>query len=591
MLGAMTQSASESVLYRYRYLFYLAVVIASAYATIHYIDNRNQHTSSVQRYMNPLPASVSGQYLMAQLARHEDEPYKALNYLEDVAELSPTIEPIQGEIYMLSLRAGKIDDALKAAESIPEEQVERLPLSPVLLEAVLAIKAQDYATAQEKLKKQPETGMSGLVATLLSQWVHLGLNEPVNAPVLQKLLSQSNEFRVAILYQIGLIYHMAAHQAETEETRQYAMRQANLFFSQLTHTRILPHHMRRKVGAYLRQHLPDLWEKFKTTHPDPLFTDTKDNTVLEKTNAPLSPVEGSAEVFFGLASILIAVEANDAAWIPLQVAHQLDPKNSAVSFVKAQLLEQKGKNEEALEIFASLQHDAGYSNMATIRRVYLLQQMGRETEARLAAQKLANAAETDEQTLLAYADILRNQERFAEAIIYYSKAIDRIETKETHHWSYYYSRGISYERNDQWPQAEADFNEALRLYPDQPDVLNYLGYSWLIQNKNLETAKKMIEKAITARPRDAHIIDSMGWALYRLGEYEEAVTYLERALDIEPRDPTINEHLGDVYWRMGFPLQARYQWERALTFNPTEKGQKEGIQQKLEQGLDHAETK
>ena len=133
-------------------------------------------------------------------------------------------------------------------------------------------------------------------------------------------------------------------------------------------------------------------------------------------------------------------------------------------------------------------------------------------------------------------------------------------------WLIFYFRGICYERSKQWTKAETDFKKALELFPDQPHVLNYLGYSWIDQGVNLDEGMRMIRRAVEQRPDDGYIVDSLGWAYYRIDEYDEAVKHLERAVELKPEDPTINDHLGDAYWKVGRTLEATFQWaQRAIS--------------------------
>ena len=165
-------------------------------------------------------------------------------------------------------------------------------------------------------------------------------------------------------------------------------------------------------------------------------------------------------------------------------------------------------------------------------------------------------------------DLLRGKQRFAEAIAAYDRAIARIKAPGPTDWLVFYDRGICYERSHQWTKAEADFKHALTLAPDQPFVLNYLGYSWADMGQNLTQARAMIEKAVQRRPNDGAIVDSLGWVMLRQGEIAEAVRTLERAVELDPEDASINGHLGDAYWAAGRKLEATYQWRRALIFNP-----------------------
>jgi Flp pilus assembly protein TadD len=159
-----------------------------------------------------------------------------------------------------------------------------------------------------------------------------------------------------------------------------------------------------------------------------------------------------------------------------------------------------------------------------------------------------------------------------------------IGTPTRANWSLFYYRGIGYERTKQWPKAEADFKKALELYPDQPSVLNYLGYSWVDQGVHLDDGMAMIKKAVDQRPDDGYIVDSLGWAHYKLGQYDDAVKQLERAVTLKPSDPTINDHLGDAYWRSGRKLEATFQWKHARDAKP-EPDELEKINAKLKDGL------
>jgi Flp pilus assembly protein TadD len=182
-------------------------------------------------------------------------------------------------------------------------------------------------------------------------------------------------------------------------------------------------------------------------------------------------------------------------------------------------------------------------------------------------------------------DTLRRLERYDDASRAYDAAIALFPGEAPEQWVVYYARAITHEREDRWPQAEADFRKALELNPGQPQVLNYLGYSFVEMQMNLDEALAMIEQAAEARPDSGHIVDSLGWVLYRLGRYQEAVGHMERAAELMPVDPIVNDHLGDVYWAVGRRTEARFQWHRALSFDP-EEADATRIRRKLEVGLD-----
>ena len=187
-------------------------------------------------------------------------------------------------------------------------------------------------------------------------------------------------------------------------------------------------------------------------------------------------------------------------------------------------------------------------------------------------------------------DALRNQDEFVDAVASYDRALELVPEGSRGRWFIHYARAIAHERLDNWEQAEADFRAALDLNPDHPQVLNYLGYSMVEKQINLAEALDMIERAVAARPDSGFIVDSLGWVLYRLGRYDEAVAHMERAVELMAVDPVVNDHLGDVYWAVGRKREAEFQWSRALSFvDPTEvdgEADPDRMRRKLEIGLD-----
>jgi Flp pilus assembly protein TadD len=195
----------------------------------------------------------------------------------------------------------------------------------------------------------------------------------------------------------------------------------------------------------------------------------------------------------------------------------------------------------------------------------------------------------DVEALSALAELQRSAKQYTEAAATYDKAIAAVGIPQRDNWTLFYFRGICYERSKQWPKAEADFRKALELYPDQPLVLNYLGYSWVDQGLNLEEAFKMLRKAVELRPNDGYIVDSLGWAHYKLGQYPEAAETLEKAIDLKPSDPILNDHLGDVYWRVNRRTEAHFQWNHARDMGPDPEDLP-AILKKIESGLPDVTT-
>ncbi|MEM9757275.1 MAG: tetratricopeptide repeat protein, partial [Pseudomonadota bacterium] len=299
----------------------------------------------------------------------------------------------------------------------------------------------------------------------------------------------------------------------------------------------------------------------------------------------VTPEDGVAEVFYTVARGLGTQNGGVIALIYARAAVVLRPDHSDAILIAAEMLEADGQLQLAAETYRTVPDDDPLSLAAEIGRANALFALGREDTAVEVLEQLARDYPDLATVHATLADTLRRMERYADAIAPYTRALELSDTTQETTWFLFYSRAIAYEREDLWDEAEADFRMALELNPEQPQVLNYLGYSLVEQRRNLDEALDMIERAVAAEPRSGYIVDSLGWVLYRLGRFEEAVEPMERAVALVPTDPIINDHLGDVYWMVGREREAEFQWQRALSFDP-EPADAERIRLKLEIGLD-----
>jgi tetratricopeptide (TPR) repeat protein len=270
-----------------------------------------------------------------------------------------------------------------------------------------------------------------------------------------------------------------------------------------------------------------------------------------------------------MARLALAGRANDSIFVMLL----------------ADVLDAQSRAEQALALYRQVPPDAPYGWQAQIKVGDELHKLDRDDEAVAYLQKLADSRTDRPEAAVELGDILRAEKRFAEAAKAYDAAIARLRDATAGEWSVFYFRGIALERSDQWTKAEPDFKKALQLQPDQPYVLNYLGYTWVDRGVHLDEAIKMLQRAIQQKPDDGFIIDSLAWAYYRLKQYDKAVLYQEKAVSLEPGDPVLNDHLGDIYWKVGRHTEARFQWQRALAFKP-DADQVKPIEAKLQHGLD-----
>jgi tetratricopeptide (TPR) repeat protein len=330
-----------------------------------------------------------------------------------------------------------------------------------------------------------------------------------------------------------------------------------------------------------------LYENFlKVVPTHPMALEALAELKAGKTLAPMvrTPAAGAGEALYGLGTALGRQGGEDIGLIYLQLAIYLDPNHPLALVSLADLYESMKKPELAVQVYDRMPANSPLKRNADIQRALNLEIMKKPDEAKKQLDQLVAKDPKDTQALIALGNVLRSRKEYKEAVGIYTKAIALIKEPTRRNWSVFYFRGICEERAKDWPSAEKDLQKALELYPDQPAVLNYLGYSWVEQGINLDKAIKMIRRAVELQPNDGYIVDSLGWAQYKLGHYQEASDALERAIELKPEDPVINDHLGDIYWKVGRELEARFQWRHARDNNP-EPEDLVRIEDKLKNGL------
>ncbi len=322
---------------------------------------------------------------------------------------------------------------------------------------------------------------------------------------------------------------------------------------------------------------------FLNSYPDHSFS-----VYLNKNNNNLKSYQeasqGISEAIYNLAETLYGQNMYETSLALAQTALFLNPKNHIIKYLISLNFSSLGKKVTAISYLDKIPVDSYVYWNAALKTSELYMELEDYVSARSYLNKLEQF--NNQRTDLYYrlGEIYHIQQKYSAAVKYYSKAISRAKTVSTKDWYLYYSRGMSYERSNEWEKAEKDFLKSLELSPEQPLTLNYLGYSWIDLGKNIDKAHTLISKAVNLRPNDGYFVDSLGWAFYRMGEYEKAVLELERAVGLVPNDPIINDHLGDAMWRAGYKNEAIFQWNRALLYKP-ENDLRQKIKFKLKKGL------
>ncbi len=283
-------------------------------------------------------------------------------------------------------------------------------------------------------------------------------------------------------------------------------------------------------------------------------------------------------------AVLLSLLAGATAGCAFAAYGFLAPDEPAIIVLVADTLESLNQRAQAVALYERLPATSPQAYAVQIRVAENLNQLGQTDEAVRRLNALAAAEPARADALIAVAQILRARESYVDAADAYTRAITRIPRLDARHWPLFYARAIAYERSKQWPKAEADFIKALELQPEQPDVMNYLAYSWVEQGLNIDRARTMLERAVQLRPNSGHIVDSLGWVLFKIGQFKDAVPVLERAVELMPEDPVLLDHFGDALWRVGRTNEARFQWQRSLRNNPDAE-LKTQLEQKLEKGL------
>jgi tetratricopeptide (TPR) repeat protein len=523
--------------------------------------------------------SPSGSYLAARHAGGQRDVAAAASYYRAALRADPGNNELLGRTFLAVLANGEVDEGVKLAERVlhvdKNDRIARLVLG------VRAIKQKQYPVARRELAQSISGPITDLAATLLSAWTMASPSEAKQATDSIDKLAGADWYGIFKDLHAALILDVAGQKREAAKRfeRSYkldpkALRVVQSYGSFLSRQGNTVDAV--KVLAAFDEVLPrhplivEATNELKAGKKLPLMVDT--------------PQAGAAEVLYGLGAALGRQGGEDVGLIYLQLSLYLAPSHPLALLSLGDLYEAMKKPELANKAYERVLLNSPLHRNAQIQLALNLDSLDRTDEAKTSLEKVIAADPTDLEAIMALGNVLRGRKQFAECADIYSKGVDTIGKPEKSNWVIYYFRGICFERAKQWPKAEADFKRSLDLFPDQPHVLNYLGYSWIDQGINLDDGMRMIKRAVEQRADDGSIVDSLGWAYYRLGNMEEAVKHLERAVELKPEDPTINDHLGDAYWRVGRVLEARFQWSHARDFKP-EPEDLAKIEAKLKSGL------
>lgn len=460
--------------------------------------------------------------------------------------------------------------ALLACLLIDQPQTERLaraqPDNPIaqLYLADLAARRGNWADAQARFEALPTQGMTQVIQPLLVAWAQAGAGRADHALATLQPYVQGDHFRA--------VY--ALHAAMIADLSHRDPLAGRLYHSALGDYGSLNLELGRTYASWQARQ-GDGAGADRTLHA--LVAGNSELAIalpaLERTVAHPTvrrATDGMAEAYLAMAATLRDQDAGEYAALLLHLALQLRPDMTAARLLSAEISAAVDQPEAALAVLEPVGADDPLAGVVDLRRAALLDQLGRQPEALALLARLQQTYPDRPEPWTMQGGILRAQDKPAEAVAAYDQAVARVAHPSRANWPLFYARGIALEAAHRWPAAQADFEHALALSPDEPYVLNYLGYAWTEQGANLARAHQMIQRAVDERPDDGAIVDSLGWVELRQGDVTDAVRQLERAVELQPEDATINGHLGDAYRAAGRPLEAAFQWRRALTLKPTQ---------------------
>ena len=531
--------------------------------------------ASIEPSLSPI-----GNYLAGRHAESERDLSVAADFLKAVLDQSPDTPDLLRRTFILLVMVGRIKEALPMAKQLQKTRPQDTITNLVL--ATNEFKNKNLNAVTKRLRSMSNTGLSGLSTPILLGWALTAqkkIDEGLAA--LKALEKEKASLALHDLYK-GLILDFAGRTLEAQKAYEDLIkRQGTISFRQ---TQIIGNFYERSSNI---KAATKLYDQYQEQNPDTnLLYVARDRLRLKITPKPFiaSATDGVAEMLFWIANSLHRQRAQETKLLLAQLALHIKPNYPIMRMLTGEILEADQRFEDANFQFKNIPESSTFKPTAQMRIAANYHDMGRTNEAIAIARGVAKSRPYDPKPHHAVGDYLRSTEYYKEAIPEYDEAIRRAGALKPTHWRLFYKRGIVLERVKAFKESEADFLKALELQPDQPFVLNYLGYSWIEQGRNLSKAQDMIRKAVNLRPNDGYIIDSLGWVYYQIGNYDDAVAELERAVQYRPEDPVINDHLGDAFWQVGRKNEARFQWLHSLSLEPDTEVEKR-VREKLKNGL------
>jgi tetratricopeptide (TPR) repeat protein len=536
-------------------------------------------------------SSFSGAYLAARIAEGDNDLDSAIAYYKQALAFDPGDTGLQQSLMLSLIAQGRFDESLVYADKLKEvpdvERFSRLAL------AVDSFHKKDFTKAQYWLKLSLESDLDRLISGVMSGWAQQGAGEATDAMASIDKLQGPDWFGLFKAFHRALIADASGMPEKAE-----AIYAATL--QDTTAGGAAPETWMRNAQAYAsflarkgdKAKAISVLDQAEAFSPGKLEIVALRDRIAKGDKIPpfvSGPSDGASEILLDLATALNRGGGEPFVRLYLQYALALRPDSDAALVQLAAVAEQLKDGEGAIALYRRIPDSSPLKELSDLQLGLNLADLDRHDEAITHLKAFVDAHPNDMRAYLALGGVYSSKDDFRSAANLYDKAVEVLKTPTAANWNIFYQRGIAYERLKEWPKAEPNFRRALELQPDQPQVLNYLGYSWVDMNTNLKEGLAMIQKAVDLRPSDGYIVDSLGWAYFRLGRFDDAVREMERAVSLKPEDPVLNDHLGDAYWRVGRKLEATFQWNQARDLKP-DPDVLATLQQKLMKGLPPIES-
>lgn len=523
--------------------------------------------------------SLSGNYLAGRSAGKERDNEIAADYLSKALIEDPDNQILIEKLFLLEVSSGNLPDAEELATKVLSFNSQHRMARIVL--GLRDFRSRRYVEARKNFAEASYTPVGELTSALLSAWAYAGEGNLAEALATLEKLDGNDSFANFKSYHGALIadYLSSAIRAEASYKKAYEQAGTSLRVVQ-SYGNFLERHNRRDEAI-------KIYRAFLEGGEDNILIDLALKRAKDG-KTPLAfiatPGAGAGEALFSLAAAMTDEQSIDIALLYAQLSLSFNGDRPVVLTLLGDIYVDTKQYQNAINSYEQTPLSSALRINADTEIAINLQRLERTKEAQEKLKDIISRDPKNYDALVTLGNVYRSNEEFAAAAETYSRALALLTKVEKDHWRILYYRGIAYERQKIWDKAETDFRQALSLSPDEPLVLNYLGYSMIEKKVNLSEALNMVKKAVELKPNDGYIVDSLGWAYFQLGDYEEATTHIERAVDLNPADPIIGEHLGDAYWRVGRTLEARFQWQHAKDNGP-EPDDLKRIEEKLQNGL------